>query len=100
MKSKQKLYSFYRPIYEKDEYMDIYEHLEPQKDIKIWISEKDIEKFEKLDVEGLKFDYIGITKDKRPQKNDVINNLKVVYILNVDKWNYILLEKLEGRIDE
>ena len=100
MRSKEKMYTHTRPYISYDMYDDRIETLVPQEDIKAWISTKDISKVNQLDVNGLKYDYIGITKDQSVQKNYLIDGKRVIYTLNVDKWTYLYLQNLEGDDDE
>ena len=99
MKSKEKLYTFYKSIVTTNEYGDRIENLIKQPSIKIWISDRDITDFEQIDLEGLKWEYTGITKDQRIQKNDIIDNKRVVYIQKVNGTNYLYLNRVEGRDD-
>lgn len=99
MKSLEKLYTFYRPIITTNEYGDRKEKLIPQQPIKIWISDRDIVDFTQLDLDGLKWNYIGITKDKRLRKNDFIDEKQVIYTKQINNIFYVYLIEVEGRDD-
>jgi len=96
MRSKEKYYSFYRPTVTYDEYKDRILDNKQLDDIKLWLVEKNINKYEAYTIEGLKYDYIAISKDQRPQKEDLIDNKRVVYTQKVDKFLYIYLENIIG----
>lgn len=100
MKIKEKLYSYYKPDVSYDEIGEKDEKFIEQKSIRVWLTQKSIFKMVDLDIIGLEYDFIGITKDLRPEKNDLINNYRVVYTMLVDKWLYIFLQDYKGEDDE
>ena len=99
MRTKEQYYTFYRPTITYDEYKDRILINEQLENIKMWLTEKNISKYESYTIEGLKYDYIGITKDQRPQKEDLINNKRVIYVQTVDKFKYLYLENIIGDDD-
>ena len=68
--------------------------------VKIWLTTKDIVHFSQLDFEGLQYDYVGITRDRRPEKQDLIDEKRVVYKVGVNRWTYLFLQDMEGDDDE
>lgn len=99
MKSQFKNYSFIKNKIEYDSYGDRVEIPKKMKDIRIWISDRNITKLNNNNLEGLMWTHSGITKDERVCKNDIIDGKRVVYIQKVFNLIYVYLQDVEGRDD-
>jgi hypothetical protein len=79
MNSKYKVVSFFRPSITTNDYGEDVEELKQLDDIRINISLRAESAYSVNAIIGQEWDFIGITKDKRPEKDDVIDDKLVVY---------------------
>lgn len=100
MRSQFKNYSYIKNKIIYDEYGDRVEIPKKMKDIRIWISDRNILQLDQNTVEGLKWTHSGITQDKRVQKNDLIDNKRVIYVQKVFNLFYVYLQEVEGQDDQ
>ena len=100
MKSQEIRLSFRKAYTSFDAYGDRIETFVNQDPIKIWLTTKDVVHFSNIDIEGLQYDFIGITRDRRPDKNDLIDDKRVVYKVEVNRWCYLFIQDLKGDDDE
>lgn len=100
MRSQETRQSFKKAYESYDMYGDRVVTYINQDPIRIWLSYKDIVHFSQQDIEGLKYDLIGICRDRRPEKGDLIDDKLIVYKLEVNRWCYYFLQDLEGDDDE
>lgn len=99
MKSQEIRQSFKKAYESYDAYGDRIVTYTVELPVKIWITTKDIVRFNQTDLQGLQYDYIGITKDQRPEKQDLIDDNLVVYKVVVNRWCYLFLQDVRGDDD-
>jgi hypothetical protein len=99
MRSQQIRLSFKKAYEGYDAYGDRIMNYVNQEPIFIWLTYKDIIKFYQTDLQGLQYDYVGMTKDQRPETDDLIDDKKVVYKIIVNRWCYLFLQDMRGEDD-
>ena len=99
MKSQEIRHSFKKAYESYDMYGDRIISYINQDPVRLWLTTKDIVKFNNIDLNGLQYDYIGIGKDQRPEKNDLIDECKVVYKIIVNRFVYLFLQDYQGSDD-
>ena len=97
---KQEIRCSFRKSYPSyDMYGDLIYTYVNQEPIYIWLTTKDVIRFNNIDIEGLQYSYIGITRDRRVEKNDLIDDKKVIYKIEVNRFSYLFLQDFEGSDD-
>lgn len=99
MRSQEIRHSFKKAYESYDAYGDRIVTYLNQEPIRMWLSYKDVVKFYQTDLQGIQYDYIGITKDQRPEKQDLIDEHLVVYKIVVNRWCYLFLQDVRGDDD-
>lgn len=99
MRSQEIRQSFKKAYENYDAYGDRIVNYINQDPISIWLTTKDIVKFDQTDLNGLQYDFIGICKDQRANTDDLIDDKKVVYKLVVNRWCYLFLQDVRGDDD-
>lgn len=99
MRSQQIRQSFKKAYESYDMYGDRIVNYINQEPIFIWLTTKDVVKFNNIDINGLQYDYVGITKDQRPEKNDLIDEKQIVYKVVVNRFTYLFLQDCKGSDD-
>lgn len=100
MKSQEIRQSFKKAYESYDAYGDRIVTYTVELPVKIWITTKDIVRFNQTDLQGLQYDYVGITRDQRPEKQDLIDDCLVVYKIVVNRWCYLFLQDVRGDDDD
>ncbi len=100
MRSQEIRQSFKKAYESYDMYGDRIVSYVNQDPVRMWLTYKDIVHFSQMDIEGLKYDLIGICRDQRPEKGDLIDDKLIVYKLEVNRWCYYFLQELKGDDDE